>query len=75
MGRRRRRRRHLEVEVDILAGKLYLEFSNWILTHMRDMWTLTPGFDTEFRAQSIWQSGLAWGANVEKIMCAPYFQK
>ena len=25
MGRRRRRRRHLELQVDILAGELYLE--------------------------------------------------
>ena len=42
-----------EVQVDILAGKLYLEFSNWILTHMRDIWTLRPGFCTEFRAESL----------------------
>ena len=48
--RRRRRRRHLEAQVDILAGKLYLEFSNWILTHMRDIGSLIPGFYTEIRA-------------------------
>ena len=47
------RPRHLEVQVDILAGKLYLEFSNWILTHMRDIGSLIPGFYTEFQAGSI----------------------
>ena len=51
--RRRRRRRHLEIQVDILAEELYLEFSNWNLTHMRDIWTLRTGFYTEFRAGSI----------------------
>ena len=45
--RRRRRRSHLEIQVDILAGELYLEFSNWFLTHMRDIWTLRPGFYIE----------------------------
>ena len=47
---RRRRRRHLEVQVDILAKELYLEFSNWILTHMIALGILTPGFYTEIRA-------------------------
>ena len=51
--RRRRRRRHLEIQVDIQARKLYLKFSNWILTHMRDIRILRPGFYTEFRAGSI----------------------
>ena len=51
--RRRRRRRHLEIQVDIQARKLYLEFPNWILTHMRDIRILIPGFYTEFRAGSI----------------------
>ncbi len=51
--RRRRRRRHLEIQVDIQARKLYLEFSNWILTHMRAFGILRPGFYTEFRAGSI----------------------
>ena len=51
--RRRRRRRHLEIQVDIQARKLYLEFPNWILTHMRDIRILRPGFYTEFRAGSI----------------------
>ena len=50
--RRRRRRRHLEIQVDILARELYLEFPNWNLTHMRDIRTLIPGFYTEFRAGS-----------------------
>ena len=35
--RRRRRRRHLEIQVDILAGELHLEFSNWNSTHMTDI--------------------------------------
>ena len=48
-----RRRRHLEVQVDILARELYLEFSNWILTHMRDIRILIPRFFAEFRAESI----------------------
>ena len=54
LGRRhRRRRRHLEVQVDIQAGKLYLEFSNWISTHIRDIRILRPVIYTEFRAGSI----------------------
>ena len=64
---RRRRRRHLEVQIDILAGELYLEFSNWSLTHMRDIRILRPGFYTEFRAESISQSDLAWAAILEKM--------
>ena len=49
-GRRRPRRRgrHLEVQVDILAGELYFEFSNWILTHVKAVGILIPGFYTEF---------------------------
>ena len=50
---RRRRLRHLDIRVDILAGELYLEFSNWNLTHMRALGILIPGFYTEFRAGSI----------------------
>ena len=46
--RRRRRRHHLEAQVDILAGKLYVEFSNWNLTRMRALGILMPGFYTEF---------------------------
>ena len=34
----------LELQVDIQARELHLEFSNWILTHMRDIWILRPGF-------------------------------
>ena len=48
-GRRRRRRRHLEVQV----RKLCLEFSNWVLTHMRALISLIPGLYNEFRAGSI----------------------
>ena len=51
--RRRRRRRHLEVQVDIQARKLYLGFPNWILTDMRALRILGPGFYTEFPAESI----------------------
>ena len=51
--RRRRRRRHLEIQVNILASELYLEFSNWVWTHMRGLGILRPGFYTEFRAESI----------------------
>ena len=57
----------LELQVDSQARELYLEFSNWILTHMRDIWILRLGFCTEFRATSIQQSGLAWGAILEKM--------
>ena len=49
----RRRRRHMEIQIDILAGELYLKFANWNLTHMKDIWTLRPGFYTEFGAGSI----------------------
>ena len=48
--RRRRRRRHLEIQIDIQARKLFLEFPNWILTHMRALGILILGFYTEFRA-------------------------
>ena len=34
---------HLELQVDIQARELYLEFSNWILTHMRDIWIFVTG--------------------------------
>ena len=59
--RRRRRlrgRRHVEIQVDILAGNYIqyyfnLEFSNWILTHMKALRILIPGFYTEFQAGSI----------------------
>ena len=64
--RRRRRRRHLEVQVDILAGELCLKFSNWILTHMRALGILRPGFYTEFRARSHQQGNLASGAILKK---------
>ena len=64
----RLRRRHLEFPPDVLARELYLEFPNWNLTHMRDIWTLRPGFYTEFRAGSIQQSDLAWGAILEKML-------
>ena len=53
---RRRRRRHLEVQVDIQARKLCLEFSNWILTHMRALGILRPWFYTEFQAGCIYYS-------------------
>ena len=51
--RRRCRRRHLEIQVDIQARKLFLEFPNWILTHVGDIRIWIPGFYTEFRAGSI----------------------
>ena len=51
--RHRRRRRHLEIQVDVQARKLYLEFPNWILIHMRDIRISRPGFYTESRAGSI----------------------
>ena len=38
------------LQVDIQARELHLEFSNWISTHMRDIWTVKPGFYTEFQA-------------------------
>ena len=46
-------RLHLEIQVDIQARQLFLEFSNWILTHMSALGILRPGFYTEFRAGSI----------------------
>ena len=54
--RRRRRRRHLEIQVDIQARKLFLEFSNWILTHMRDVRILRLGFYIKFELvlSSMW---------------------
>ena len=48
--RRGRRRRHLEIQVDILAKELYVEFSNCNLIHMRDTGSWIPGFYTEIRA-------------------------
>ena len=48
------------------GGVTHLEFPNWILTHMRALGNLRPGFYTEFRAGSIYQSVLAWGAILEE---------
>ena len=44
--RRRRRRRDVEFQVDIRARTLFLEFSDWTLTHMRALRILRPGFYT-----------------------------
>ena len=44
--RRRRRRRHLEIQVDIQARELYLEFS---LMETRPGEAFLPGFCTEFQ--------------------------
>ena len=65
LGRRRRRRRrhHLKVQVDILAGELYLEF---VPMELGPWDTLGPGFWKGFRYLSYGQSGLAWGAIFEK---------
>ena len=60
LGRRRRRRRHLEAQVDILAGKLYLEFSNWILTHMRALRILIPEFTSTQNFDPDWSSIVIW---------------
>ena len=62
-----RRWRHLEIQVDVLAGALYLEFSNWNLTHMGDIKILIPGLYTEIRAGSIKQCDLAWGAILKNM--------
>ena len=40
----------VEIQVDIQARKLFLEFSDWTLTHMRALIVLRPGFWTEIRA-------------------------
>ena len=32
----------LEVQVDILPGEPDLQLSDWISTHMNDIWTLRP---------------------------------
>ena len=57
----------MDLQVDILARDLYLEFSNWNLTYMKDIWTLRPGFYSEFRYKSREHSGLAWGAILRKV--------
>ena len=45
--------KNLETQVEILTGELDLEFFNWSLTHMRDIWTLRPGLHSELPAESI----------------------
>ena len=65
----------MSIQVDILARELCLQFSKWMLIHMRDIWTFTPGLYTEFRAGSIYQSDLAWGAILEKIVVWALFPK
>ena len=42
---------------------------------MREIWILRPGFYTEFRAGSLWQSGLAWGAILETYVFWVLFPK
>ena len=41
------------IQVDIQSKKLFLEFLNWTLTHVKDIWISRPGFYTEFRAESM----------------------
>ena len=50
---------------------------------LRDIWTLRPGFYTEFRYKSREHSGLAWGAILRKVFVlilfprlpCPFFQE
>ena len=53
---------YTSIQVDILARELYLEFSNWILTHMRDIWTLRPGFYSRMVSpgEPFWENCLRW---------------
>ena len=64
--RRGRYHRHHKIQIYIQARKLIGEFSNWTLLHMRDIRILIPGFYTEFRADSIEQSGLSLGGILER---------
>ena len=65
----------MDIQVDILARELYLEFSNWNLTYMKDIWTLRPGFYSEFRYESREHSGLAWGAILRKVLVLTLFPR
>ena len=71
----RRCHRHLEIQVDIQVRTLLGECSHWNLTHIRGVWTLRPGFYNGFRAESIEQSGLAWGAILEKYLFGNYLRR
>ena len=65
---------HLEIQVDILAGELYLEFSYSFGVLVRDIWTSRPGFYTEFRYESREHSGLAWGTILRKVLVLTLIQ-
>ena len=61
---RRRRQRHLDIQVDIQARELCLEFSLMeVLVKASEI--LRPVFCTEFQCESCGQSGLAWGAHIK----------
>ena len=66
--RRRRRRRHLEIQVDIQARKLLLDFSLGFGVVVRDLAEWRPGFYTEFRCASHEHSGLPLGAIFGKVI-------
>ena len=58
-GRRRRRRRHLEIQVDIQARKLYLEFFHVVLGSWREIfengnWGSTQNFDANLMSIMVW---------------------
>ena len=57
----------LEIQVDILAGELYLEFVPMESALVEVLDALRPGLCTEFRYLSDGQNGLAWGAIFEKM--------
>ena len=57
-----------KLQVDILARELYLEFSHMILGPWCEIWTLRPGFYSEFRYKSREHRGLAWVAILRKVL-------
>ena len=84
---RRRRRCHLQIQVDIAARKLFLEFWNWILTHIRDVriWdrVSTQNFQPVLSSRVIWPGGPFWkkykilvfGSHLQEIRCQCFERK
>ena len=66
LGRRRRRRRHLEIQVDILAGELYLEFVLMELGPGGSSWRFGTGVLHRIAIPFIWAEWFGLGSHFWK---------
>ena len=56
-------------------GNYIRSFSYGFGVQVRDIWTLRPGFYSEFRYKSREYSGLAWGAILRKLFVLTLFPR